>query len=100
MLKQNKDNLTINIYVIPRSRRNEIVGIYNDTLKIKLNAPPVDNEANEELIRFLSKTFDIPKANIEIVSGLRQKRKVISIKGASLNHVLTSCFAKTARLAK
>ena len=75
-----KDNLVlINIYVVPKSSRSEITGIYNNFLKIKLKAKPQDNEANKELINFLSKSLKIPKLNIEIVSGHKQKDKVVSL---------------------
>lgn len=77
-----KDNsLILNIYVVPRSSRTEIVGIYNDCLKIKLKSPPVENAANEELIRFLAKRLKVPRQNIEIIAGEKQKRKVISVNG-------------------
>ena len=77
--KENKNNLTLNIYVVPRSSKSEIVGIYNDSLKIKLKSPPVDNAANEELIRFLAEKLNIPKRNIEIIKGHTQKKKIISL---------------------
>ena len=87
-IKQNKDNLTINIYVVPGSSRNEITGIYNGALKIKLNASPVDNKANEELINFLSKKLKVSKSSIEIVSGFRKKKKIILLKGLNYNTVI------------
>ena len=83
--KANKDNVTINIYVVPRSSRSEVVDIYNDCLKIKLKSPPVDNAANKELIRFLADTLKIPKSTIDIIKGKHQKKKVIVIEGCSLN---------------
>ena len=33
----------------PRASRDEIVGVYQDALKIRLTAPPVDDRANEAL---------------------------------------------------
>lgn len=78
---ENKNQILLNIYVIPRSSRTEIVGIHDNHLKIKLKSPPVDNEANEELIRFISKKLNVPKSNIEIIKGNNQKRKTISIAG-------------------
>ena len=86
--KQNKNNLTINIYVVPRSSRSEIVGIYNNYLKIKLKSPPVDNAANEELVRVLADTLKIPKKNIEILRGKNQKKKIVYVKKADLNYIL------------
>ena len=83
--KENKNNLTLNIYVVPCSSKSEIVGIYNDSLKIKLKSPPVDNAANEELVRFLSKKLEISKRSIEIISGHKQKKKVIKVNGLDLS---------------
>ena len=89
---ENKGSLRLNIYVVPSSSRSEVVGPYNDCLKIKLKAPPVDNEANKELVRFLAKTLKVPKSNIEIVSGHRQKRKVVCIIGVRAILALTPGF--------
>ncbi|OGI08465.1 MAG: YggU family protein [Candidatus Melainabacteria bacterium RIFCSPLOWO2_02_FULL_35_15] len=83
--KKSKNRLAINIYVVPRSSKSEIIGIYNDSLKIKLKSPPVDNAANEELIRFLADKLKIPKKNIEITKGRNQKKKIISIEQYGLN---------------
>lgn len=71
---------TIKIKVIPCSSRNEITEEMADgTLKIKLKAPPVDGEANKELIKFLSKTWKIPKNSIQIKSGRTSKNKTLFI---------------------
>ena len=59
----------------PASSRNEIVGIFDDTLKIKVKAPAVEGAANRELVKFLSKMFKIPKSEILFVSGETSKRK-------------------------
>ena len=83
--KENKNGLTVNIYVVPRSSKSEIIGIYNNCLKIKLKSLPVDNAANEELVRFLADKLKVSKSNIEIVKGHNQKKKIISVVGSSLN---------------
>lgn len=90
--KENKNGLTLNIYVVPRSAKSEIVGIYNDYLKIKLKSPPVDNAANEELVRFLADKLKIPKSNIKIIKGHNQKKKIISVVGCDLNKIFKALF--------
>ena len=80
---EKNEKVTITIYVVPRSSKSEIVGIYNDCLKIKLKAAPIDNAANEELINFLAEKLKIQKKNIGIISGTRQKKKVVSVIGCS-----------------
>jgi uncharacterized protein len=77
-----KDNAIIfAVRVIPRSSRSEIVGEYNGALKVKLNSPPVDGEANKELIALLAKTFHVSKSDVEIIGGQTSKLKQVRIIG-------------------
>ncbi|MEN6350599.1 MAG: DUF167 domain-containing protein [Syntrophomonas sp.] len=69
------------IKVQPRSSRNQIVGEHEGHLKIKLTAPPVDGEANQALIAFLSEFFKLPKKNVEIIKGETSRQKLVFIKG-------------------
>ncbi len=85
--KQKDSLIILSVYVIPKSSRTEISGLYGDYLKIKLKSPPVDNAANEELTRFLSDKLKVPKRNIEIISGHTGKRKKILIKNISIRQI-------------
>ena len=76
-LEENKSSFQIRVYVIPCSSKSEIVGTYGDFLKIKLKSPPIDGAANNELVRFLAEKLKVPKRNIEIVRGHKQKKKIL-----------------------
>lgn len=78
---EKEGSLIFAVRVLPKSSRNEIVGEMDGALKIKLKSPPVDGAANAELIKILSKNFDVPKSAIEIVKGQTSKSKQIKIKG-------------------
>lgn len=68
------------VRVTPRASRNEIVEILDDgTIKVRLSAPPVDNEANNALIEFLSDILGVPKSKLDIVTGNTGRDKLISI---------------------
>ena len=69
--------LTFKCRVQPGASKSKIAGLYGDSLKITLNAPPVDGKANEELIKFLSKTLDIPKSSVSIISGETNRSKLV-----------------------
>lgn len=72
--------MLLKIKVLPKSSRTEITGTLPDgTIKIKLKSPPVDGEANEELIKFLSKHYSVTKKNVIIKKGLKNKNKIIEI---------------------
>lgn len=75
--------MKLKIRVLPRSSRGEIVGEMADgTLKVKLTAAPVDGQANKQLIQLLSKHFDVPKSNIDIIKGQTSKHKIVQIKNS------------------
>lgn len=76
------------VRVIPRSSRTEIVGEYDGAVKIKIASPPVDGAANQELIRFLAKTFAISKSSVSIISGETSKHKRIKLIDADLSNIL------------
>lgn len=44
----------LNIIVKPNNKKNSLLEIKEDYMKIGINAPPVDGEANQELIYFIS----------------------------------------------
>ena len=84
----------IKIKISPNSSKCEIINSENE-LKIKLTAQPIEGKANKCLIDFLSKTFKIPKSNIEIVKGETSKEKTILFKNLENEklEVLKSAFS-------
>ena len=77
--------MTFAVRVQPRASKSGVAGELDGVLKLKLAAPPVDGEANEELIRLLAKLFDAPRRRIAILSGQASKNKVVSISGISVD---------------
>lgn len=76
------------LQVQPRASRTEIVGPHGGALKLRLAAPPVDGEANDELIRFLAKALGVPKSAVEIVSGATGRRKRVRVMGLDAHAAL------------
>jgi uncharacterized protein (TIGR00251 family) len=72
---------TLDIRVLPRSCRNEIVGKQDNIYRIKLTAPAIEGKANKALITLLSKRLGLPKAKIQLISGERSRTKTIRIQG-------------------
>ena len=44
-----------------------------------IESKPVKGEANKEIIKKLSKHFQIPTSNIQIKSGHKSKQKIVEI---------------------
>lgn len=48
--------------------------------KVKIDAPPVDGEANERIVRYLSReVFGVPRSAVTWVSGERGRDKVVAV---------------------
>jgi len=76
--------LTLDVKVIPRSSKSEIVEFLPDGfIKVKLTAAPEGGKANEELIGVLAAYFDVGKEAIEVVTGATAQRKRVRIRLAT-----------------
>ena len=61
------------------TRKNAVVGVEGEWLKIKVAAPPVDGKANKALVEVLSEWLGIPKSRIHIRSGATSNRKIVCV---------------------
>jgi hypothetical protein len=87
IVQDSKDGAVLTVHVQPKSSRSECVGRYGDALKIRIAAPPIENAANEELIRFLAGELAIPLAAVRIESGAGGRRKRLLLKGVCASNV-------------
>ena len=85
----------IAVQIYPGAAKNEITGMQNDVLRIKIAAPPVKGKANKELIDYLSHLLGITKDRLEILKGNTSKNKLISIDGLSKVSVLEKLLSDT-----
>jgi len=65
-----ENSLNIQVQIQPGSSKDQIIGLHNGRLKIKISAPPVDGKANQNLIEFISKALGVSKSKIEILKGV------------------------------
>jgi uncharacterized protein (TIGR00251 family) len=72
--------VVVDIKVIPRAAKSEVVGTMADgTLKVKVAAVPEDGKANEELRRLLATHFNVSLSSVAIVSGQSSQRKRVRV---------------------
>ena len=76
------------VRVQPRASRDEIVGEMDGALKIRLQAPALENRANEALIEFLAHLLKTPKAAVRLLSGERSRIKRIEIRGVTQRQIV------------
>jgi uncharacterized protein (TIGR00251 family) len=81
-------SVTFAVRVVPRSSRNQIVGVEGGALKIKLTAPPVEGAANAALIEFVAEWLGVRRSAVLIVSGDKARNKLVRVSGVTREQVL------------
>lgn len=73
--------MKLKLLIQPNAKKNELIGLHNGALKVKIAAQPIDGKANAELIEFLAETLGIPKRQIELLKGETGRNKSVEIHG-------------------
>jgi len=81
-LKQTPTGITLNLHCQPGAKVTKVVGLHDGCLKISLQAPALENKANELLLAWLSKQLRVPQKQIQFVSGQNSRQKRVEIWGS------------------
>lgn len=79
----------ISVHAVPRASKTEICGLQGESLKIRLQAPPVDGKANKVLTKFLAEYLDLPTRNITLVSGQTGREKIFSVISENSENIIS-----------
>lgn len=75
------DGCLVTVKVTPRASRTECLGAEENWVRVRLQAPPVDNKANEALVEFFADLFSISKHAVTLVAGATSRVKRVALVG-------------------
>ena len=75
----NGDTLVLHIFLQPRASQNEWAGRHNGRIRLSVTVAPVDNQANRECVKFISKSLKTAKTNVKVVRGQTSRFKTVEI---------------------
>ena len=81
MLHPHAAGTLIDVWVVPGSSRDEIVGEHGGALKIRVTAPPERGKANQAVARLLAEL--LPGHRVTVVAGITGRRKQVLIDGVT-----------------
>ncbi len=81
--REGSGGAVLELLVQPRASRTRVVGEHGGRLKILLAAPPVDGEANAELIAFLAGALGLRRADLALLAGEAGRRKRVRAAGVT-----------------
>lgn len=81
MITATPQGVVIDVRVTTRAAKAGIAGTRDGALLVRLNAPPVEGAANEELIQIMAKALGVARRAVTIVSGERGRMKRLRVTG-------------------
>jgi len=83
-----QDGVVFKVRVQPRASKDQVSGLLEDAVKIRLTAPPVDGEANKALCVFLAKKLGVMRSQVDLVTGQTGRNKLVKVSGVTVESVL------------
>jgi uncharacterized protein len=80
--------VSFTVRVQPRASRDEIAGVMDGALKVRLQAPALEDRANLALCEYLARLLKTPKSAVRLLSGERSRTKRLEIRGVTEQQVL------------
>ena len=79
--------ITVDILVQPRASRAKIGPMHDGRIKIAVTAPPVDGEANAQVIELFARRLGIARGDIAVVAGASSRRKTLRIENVTRQQI-------------
>lgn len=90
----NPDNtILMKILAKPGAKINAITGFDQNEIGVQIAAPPVDGEANTELVKYMAKLLGIRKSDISLDKGSRSRNKILVISGVQKDDVMAKIIS-------
>lgn len=76
-------DITLRIICQPKAKQNEICGLHDGRLKIRITALPIEGKANAALLDYLSTVLKLPKTKILVAKGDTGRLKTLILHAGS-----------------
>ena len=68
----------------PGGKKSEVLGEHDGALKVRIQARPVEGQANAAIVDFVAKTFGVSRSKVNLIRGEKSRQKVVEITGLTL----------------
>ncbi|MBU0476624.1 DUF167 domain-containing protein [Patescibacteria group bacterium] len=71
--------MLIKVKVFPGSKKEKIVKKTEDSFEVMVREKPIKGMANQAVINLLEFYFKVPKQEIKLIKGFRQRNKIFEV---------------------
>ncbi len=84
--------MELDVRVIPRASREQLAGVRDGRLLVRVTAPPLDGRANAAVCALLAKAAGVPKGAVSVVRGEASRDKRVRIEGVADERAVRSAL--------
>jgi uncharacterized protein len=87
-LQTREGAVILSVRVQPRASKDEVAGVMEGALKVRLRAPALEDRANDALCEYLAELLKTSKSAVRILSGHHSRSKRVEVRGVAEQQVL------------
>lgn len=77
----------LRVRVSPGAKKEGLLGVYREALKVSVRAPPEKGRANRAVVDLLAGALGVPASRLAVVSGMTRRDKIVSVAGLAPEEV-------------
>ena len=77
---QTANGAVIRVHVQPKSRREQILGMHGDRIKLAVTEPPDKGKANEAVLRLIASALNLAPSRVELLRGSTSRQKDLLVR--------------------
>ena len=79
--RTNDGGWILRVHAQPGAKRTEVAGVHGEALKIRVQAPALEDRANAALAEFIAEALGVAPRDVRLVSGARSRAKRFEVRG-------------------
>jgi uncharacterized protein (TIGR00251 family) len=76
------------VRVTPRSVSNQVDGVVDGVLRVRVTAPPAEGQANQAVLRVLADELGVARRDVRLVAGAAGRQKLVVVDGLTPGDLL------------
>jgi len=73
--------MELRVRVTARASRDELAGLREGVLHVRVTAPPVDGRANQAVCKLIARAVGVGRTSVTVARGERSRDKVVRVEG-------------------
>jgi len=81
------DGVVIRVHVQPKARREQLIGMHGDRIKLAVTEPPDKGKANDAVMRLIAATLNLAPSGVLLLRGATSRQKDLLVRNLDAEQI-------------